>query len=321
MRHYRFLRRAQRIKTMIHLQRASEEQTFFGKKAHTWQKIYIRRISKSEEAVFQAVNRKFISVLRREDFWRAIYFSVLRKTCRPDFEEFNYVVFEGRVGFWRNYDCARNSAYDGPKKACFVKYSGLFYKGKRVNESIGAMCLRVWAICDISFLWEKSIKRSALYKALGKRGEAVECSYLEGIELLNWIGRGCREAGKVITKENAEYLIRSCDGGMNNIKRELEKLLAYCGEKITKSDIDKIVTKMPQSRVFEMSMPWWERMRQVCLTPLLSLRRSESAFMVSCMLYTNFERIFIRKFCWNTPQRPNSMRRKSKFLPILYATI
>lgn len=254
-----------------------------------------------------------------EDFLKSYYFSVLRKNVvEPDFDEFNYVVFEGaRQDFDEITIALETPPMMAQKKLVLIKYSGVFTKANEETRSYWSdVFARLSDFVILVFYEDEVDKRSALYKALDKRGEAVECAYLEGIELLNWIGRGCREAGKVITKENAEYLIRSCDGGMNNIKRELEKLFAYCGEKITKSDIDKIVTKMPQSRVFEMVNAMMRKDAAGVFARLDELKAlKESAFMVLALLYTNFERIFHTKILLEHSAAPNSIATQIKVSP------
>ena len=234
-----------------------------------------------------------------EDFLKNYYFSTLRKKLvAPEFEEFNYDVFEGAKQDFNEISIALTMPpVMAQKKLLLIKYSGIFTKANEETKAYWSEVFKKLSDYTVLVFYEEEVdKRSALYKLLDKNGEAVECAYLEGVELLNWIGRGCREAGKVITKENAEYLIRSCDGGMNNIKRELEKLFAYCDEKITVKDIDRIVTKMPQSRVFEMIDAMLKKDAAAVFSRLDELKTlKESAFMVLALLYTNFERIFHAK--------------------------
>ena len=97
---------------------------------------------------------------------------------------------------------------------------------------------------------------------------------------------------------------------------ELEKLFGYCSGKITKQDIDRIVTKMPQSRVFEMINAMLRRdgravFRQ--LSELVTLK--ESPFMVMALLCTNFERIYYAKLLLEEGAPPNVIASAIKVSP------
>lgn len=234
-----------------------------------------------------------------EDFLRNYYFEMLKKNIvEEDFADFNYIVFEGaRIDFNEVIIALETPPMMAQKKMILIKYSGIFSKAGEEAKAFWADAVKSVPEYAVLVFYEEDVnKGSVLYKALCKAGEPVECAYLEGVELINWIGRGCRAADKAITKADIEYLIRSCDGGMNNIKRELEKLFAYCGERITKGDIDKIVTKMPQSRVFEMINAMMRCDAQEAFKQLEMLKTmKESAFMVLALLLTNFERILHTK--------------------------
>ena len=120
-----------------------------------------------------------------------------KNIVEEDFADFNYIVFEGpKQDYNENYDCARNAAYDGAKKMLLVKYSGVFAKASEEAKTFWAAALKtVPDYAVIAFYEEEVDKRSVLYKAAAKAGEAVECAYLEGVELINWVGRGCRRSG------------------------------------------------------------------------------------------------------------------------------
>ena len=254
-----------------------------------------------------------------EDFLKAHYFGLLKnKIVEEDFADFNYAVFEGA----KNDLDEISAALDTPPimaeyKMVLLKYSGIFAKANEETKKFWTEAFLKTDKNTIIVFYEDDIdKRSALYKAVLSLGEVVECEPLEGVELINWIGRGCRAAEKTIGQSEADYLIRSCDGGMNNIKRELEKLFAYCGEKITKSDIDKIVTKMPQSRVFDMVNALMKKDAETVFNRLDELKvLKESAFMVLAMLYNNFEKIFHTKILLEQAENVNVIASKIKVPP------
>lgn len=254
-----------------------------------------------------------------EDFLKNHYFNMLKKNLvEEDFADFNYVVFEGaKQDFDEITIAVETPPMMAQKKVVVIKYSGIFSKASEaVKQYYTQILSRKYEDIVLVFYEEEVDKRSTLYKLIEKVGVAVECAYLEGVELINWVGRGCREAGKTIGKSEAEYLIHSCDGGMNNIKRELEKLFAYCTDRITRGDIDKIVTKMPQSRVFDMVNAMMKKDSKTVFARLDELKvLKESAFMVLAMLYTNFERIYHTKILSERGEAPNSIASTIKVSP------
>ena len=262
-----------------------------------------------------------------EDFLRSYYFGMLKsKLVNPDFADFNYVVMEGARQDFNEITIALDTPpMMADKKMVLIKYSGVFSKaGEEAKKYWSNAIAKVPDYVVLVFYEDEVDKRSVLYKAVAKAGETVECAYLEGVELINWVGRGCREAGKAITKADIEHLIRSCDGGMNNLKRELEKLFAYCGDRITKADIDRIVTKMPQSRVFEMINAMLRHDARTVFLQLEELKTlKESAFMVLALLLTNFERIFHTKILLERSEPYGNIAAKIKVPPYFvrdYAT-
>ena len=232
-----------------------------------------------------------------EDFLKHYYSEQIKKLIvEADTEEFNYSVFEGEK---QDFDEILMALSTPPmmadKKMILIKDSKLF---KAANEEKKSFWTRVLSeknsdVCLV-FLEDEVDKRSVIYKAVSKAGLCVECAYLQGIELMNWVARGCRSAGKTIGKKEIEYLISCCDASMNSIKREVEKLFAYCDtDKITIADIDKIVTKMPQSRVFEMINDMLSKNSRAMFEKLEELKslKDESVFGILALLCMNFEKI------------------------------
>lgn len=236
-----------------------------------------------------------------EDFLKEYYINEIKKMLvEDDLAEFNYSVFEGEK---QDLEEISMSFLTPPmmaeKKLIVIKDSNIFKSATEEQKSFWTKILEEKHEDVCLIFHERTVdRRSVLYKAASKVGESVECAYQEGIELLNWVMRGCRGAGKTIGEKEAEYLISNCDSGMNSIKRELEKLFAYCDtDKITIADIDKIVTKMPQNRVFEMINDMLNKDGKKMfekLEELKSIKRSAqkgSAFGVLSLLLMNFERI------------------------------
>lgn len=234
-----------------------------------------------------------------EEFLKHYYFQLLKQAIVDDaLADFNYQVFEGSR---LNYDEIESALITPPMMS---QRKLLLMKDTNVFKSASEEAKKFWHnrfgqipdyVCLV-FYEQEIDRRSALYKSLTKYGEGVECTYMEAVELRNWIGRGCRESGKRIGQRDADYLIQLCDASMNHIKRELEKLFAYCSDTITRADIDRIVTKMPQSRVFELMNEMMRKNGQGVFSRLEEMKTlKESPFLILSLLCTNFERILHTK--------------------------
>ncbi len=190
-----------------------------------------------------------------EAYLREYYVKAIRdKVLTGVMDDFNYIVIEDAK---TDLDLLRAEIDTPPmmaeKKMILVKYSGIFSKAaENVKRFWSEAIAELPEYLCLVFYEEAADKRGVLYKAVSAKGLAVECSYMQGTELVNWVERTCRSANKKMSADTIAYLIENCDEGMHAILRELEKLFAYGEETITKKDIDRIVTKRPQSRVFDM---------------------------------------------------------------------
>ncbi len=234
-----------------------------------------------------------------EDYLKEYYFGELKKKVLADGpSEFNFVLFEGGKIMWEQVDEALAAPpLMADKKLLLIRESGIFKTADVSARAYWERCLADLPEYVCVVFYEKEVdKRGALYKTVAQNGEAVECAYVEGVELYNWVLRGCRSAGLQIDRGAAEYLIAACDGGMNNLKQELGKLFSYCSGSITRADIDRVVTKMPQARVFEMINAIMKKDGHTVFLRLGELKTlKESPFMVLSLLCGSFSRILHAK--------------------------
>ena len=82
-----------------------------------------------------------------------------------------------------------------------------------------------------------------LYKAVQKVGLALEFAYQSESDLVTWVNRQALNAKVKMSKDCAAYLVGVVDPGLDNLTNEFNKLLDYCDGEITKSDIDRVVSK------------------------------------------------------------------------------
>ena len=142
------------------------------------------------------------------------------------------------------------------RKVLIIRNTGILKKATEEEKKYFPKLLEsIPDYCVIIFYEPELDKRSAIYKAICKYGYVAEFPLQKGVALTNWVAKALKSYGKQMDSTNIEYLIASCNPGMINIKIELEKLVNYKKENpvITKSDIDILVNKSIESKVFDMA--------------------------------------------------------------------
>lgn len=254
-----------------------------------------------------------------EAYLKEYYCKAIRdKILTGVMDDFNYIVLDGDK---LDLELVRTEIDTPPmlaeKKMILIKYSGVFQKATEAQKQFWSQMLSELPeyLCLV-FYEESADKRGVLYKAVAAAGIAADCAYMEGTELSNWVERMCRDAGKKMSADTVAYLIANCDRGMHAILRELEKLFAYGEETITKKDIDRMVTKLPQSRVFEMIDCIFKRDAEGMFSLLEQAKTlKESPFMILENLNGYFSKILLTKFLLGEQASPQAIAARLKIPP------
>lgn len=234
-----------------------------------------------------------------ETYLKETYIRAIRDSV-PDngFEEFNHITLKGRDIPLSEYDDAWESLpMMAEKKLLYISDSGIF---KSANEEQKNFWKEKFSRCsdDMVVVFDETAvdKRSVLYKTLTKSGMALEFETPDEADLVTYVTGQCLKAHKKIRKENAYHLVLMCDSGLQNIMNELGKLFDYCGEEITKNDIDKVVAKGVGIRIFELTDGIMAHDAKRAMNVLTELRSSnESAFGVMYLIYANVKKILKAK--------------------------
>lgn len=234
-----------------------------------------------------------------EEFIKDVYIKRLTGLIPEDaFSEFNQITIDGKKISFEDIDNVLESfPMMAEKKLVIIKDSGIF---KSPNEDVKSFWTKRFSdIPDYLILIfdEKEVdKRSATYKSINKSGMAVEFKYLRSVELVNWVESTMLRAGKKIDKSNAEYIVSICDEGVGSIKNELDKLISYSDKEIYISDIDKVVSKSLQVRMFEMTDAIMNKDTKKVISILTELKTiKEPAFRVLYTLSSTFDKLLHSK--------------------------
>jgi len=96
--------------------------------------------------------------------------------------------------------------------------------------------------------------RVKLDKEILKYAEVIEFAVQEQVSLVKWIKRHFKDAQKLISTTDAEYLVLITGGYMSSLHSEIEKVSAYSrGETVTRADIDTVVTPILDTVAYKLT--------------------------------------------------------------------
>ena len=157
------------------------------------------------------------------------------------------------------------------RRLVFVEESGLFQRSAdKLADYIPALPESTLLVFS-----ERAVdKRGRLYKALQKHGAVVECEHPSERDLKLWAARYLLRSGKKIQESVLERFLSQVGGDMEALSGELEKLIAYLGER---EDVAAIASVSVENRIFDMIAASCERKTAQALAlygDLLSLKES-----------------------------------------------
>lgn len=179
------------------------------------------------------------------------------------------------------------------KRIIVIRDSGLFKKAdEKLKEYLSDFFKNVPDDTLVLFVETEVDKRSVLYKAIQKNGAAVDFALLSASDMVAWIIREANARKLKISKQNAEYMLTICDNTLGTLENEINKLSGYSTEEILRTDIDRLVSKSLQVRVFELCDYMIDKNADGAITLLTELKTvKESAFKILYLLFSTFDKM------------------------------
>lgn len=139
----------------------------------------------------------------------------------------------------------------------------------------------------IFYVRGKADGRKKLYAALKKKATLVSFEAPDDRELTQWITQRFARSGKRIDPASCQALWFSAGRDLTLLSNEIDKLIAYAGERIviTKSDIEDVAVKTTEYKVFDLAgaLLGGEGMRAMTMLNAL-LREGENRLMLLSLL-------------------------------------
>ena len=153
------------------------------------------------------------------------YRDKLIKAMVNEGDSMNFSSFEGDgINQKEIIDLAETLPFFADKRVILIEDAGIFSKA---GDELGEYLKGSPESTHFIFVEESVDKRSKLYKAAAKCGNPVEFKEQTDETLARWIGMRIRKDGKGMSQAAYNSFIEKTGTDMENIDKELEKLLLY----------------------------------------------------------------------------------------------
>lgn len=184
----------------------------------------------------------------------------LRKQCRDNLinalldtnDAMNRSVYAGKdIDANEVADMANTMPFFAERRVIVVENSGWFKSG---NDRITELVKSLPDTTCMIFVEEEMDKRGKLYKACMANGYAAQCTVQDETTLKKWVMGLLKKENKLITPDALSLLLDKTGANMENIRREVEKLVCYkyYEQGITAADVEELCIVQIQNKIFDM---------------------------------------------------------------------
>lgn len=187
-----------------------------------------------------------------EDYLKRQYRDKLKHALVEPDDTMNFSAYEGKdINPKELIDLSETLPFFKEKRMILVENSGFF---KNSCDDLAEYMSQVPESTCFVFVEEEVDKRSKLFKAATRAGSAVEFETPKEDMLIRWILGRIQWEGKKITQSVMQLFLSKTGSDMENIDKELEKLICYTLDKteISAADVEAICTGQTENKIFEM---------------------------------------------------------------------
>ncbi len=148
-------------------------------------------------------------------------------------------------------DQAETMPFFAEHRVILIENSGF---GKKMPEELGEYLSTIPDFTIFIFVEPSADKRGKLYKAAKAAGRDIEINMPNETVLTQWVGAMLKDSGKQMKKDAWIQFRDMTDSSMDNMKRELDKLVTYVGDRsqITIEDVNAICIPQIETKIFDM---------------------------------------------------------------------
>ncbi|MCX4378361.1 MAG: DNA polymerase III subunit delta [Lachnospiraceae bacterium] len=187
-----------------------------------------------------------------EAYLRRQYRDNLRKALVAEDDTLNCTSYSGKdINVNEIVDIAGTMPFFAERRVIIIENSGWLKSGEdRMVDLIKNLPDTTYIV----FVESEVDKRSKLYKAVTAKGYAALCEMQDETMLKKWIMGLLKKENKRITPDALNLLLDKTGTNMENIRREVEKLVCYryFDEGITVEDVEALCIVQVQNKIFDM---------------------------------------------------------------------
>lgn len=207
---------------------------------------------KLKEDIKNGVFRTAYLLCGEEAYLRKMYKDrLLRALANPD-DTMNVSRYEGKgINPKEIIDLAETMPFFAERRVILIENSGFF---KTATEELANYLSAVPETCSIIFVEDEIDKRGKMYKAVKNLGGIAEFRIQTEEVLSRWIVQTLHKEGKKISGNHLQFLMSRTGTSMENIEKEVEKLICYTygREIIEAEDIDAVCCGQTVNQIFKM---------------------------------------------------------------------
>lgn len=174
------------------------------------------------------------------------------KAMLPEDDTMNYAYYEGKsTDIKEVIDLSETLPFFAERRLIVFENTGFFKSG---GNDLADYVKELPETTYYIFIENELDKRSRLYKAVKARGHIVELSTQDENTLKRWIQGILKREGKTMTDSDILYFLNKVGTDMENIQKELEKLVCYALDRQTvcREDVDAVCVTQISNHIFDM---------------------------------------------------------------------
>lgn len=182
--------------------------------------------------------------------------AIKSKLIDKEFEEFNYEKLNSKKITADDIESALLSVpVMSDKRMVVVNDSNIFGNAKtkdftKICEALSDLPDYLTVIFTEKEFDKKKEKNLDVFR---KHGEIVKFDRLSPKQIELWLEKNFEENGKTVLASDLSRMVALCGHSMSNVYNEYQKLLNFAGKrtKITAEDIESVVSKSVEARIFD----------------------------------------------------------------------
>lgn len=195
-----------------------------------------------------------------EDYLKAHYLAALeREVVDETFRDFNYDRLEGAsLTAERLIEAVDSYPAMAERRMIVINDLDVYKAPAALKEELPGILADLPAYVCLVFYYDtialKPDKRTKLHKIITENGCIADFSHLERHDLIPWVKRHAKDAGKYIDTDTCDYLLFLCGTSMTGLTLEIEKACAHSAtDSVKRSDIDAVCTRVLDAVTFDLT--------------------------------------------------------------------